>query len=212
MSEIEIESADDAEEEREALKLQLELLDSIHQRSIFVPSRTVFLSSDTSSLEGETGTDSKMAEYFMKNIHFLECISSEPITVVTNNIGGDVYHGLAIFDTIKNSSCRIKMLVRGHAMSMGSVILQAAHERIMAPNAVQMIHYGSIGCSAESKTFLKWAKEEERLLIWLEAMYLERIRQKRPEYKLEDVKKLLVHDTFLTAQASVDLGLADTIG
>jgi len=187
-------------------------VDKFHDYSLYIPKRTIFIGSEDNDIEhGESGTDGAMAERAIKNIAILEGISSEPIKIIMNNIGGDEYHGFAIYDAIKACESFVTIQIFGHAMSMGSIILQAADERIMAPTSRQMIHYGTWGIHDHAKTTQQWAKEGERIDKWMEEMYLEKIREKHPKYALSKLKSLLDHDTFLTAQESVDLGLADKV-
>lgn len=187
-------------------------VDKFHDYNLYIPTRTIYVGSEDHSMsEGESGTDGQMAETIIKNLTILEGLSSEEITIVMNNIGGDTYHGCAIYDAIKACKSHVVIKVFGHAMSMGSVILQAADQRIMAPSAKQMIHYGTWGVSDHSKTAIKQAKEFEKMDEWLEDVYLRRIQEKLPGFTLGKLEKLLDHDTYLTAQESVDLGLADSI-
>lgn len=187
-------------------------VDRFHDYGIYIPTRTLFMGSEEYSMEdGESGTDGKMAERIIKNILILEGLNKEPITIVMNNIGGDVNHGLAIYDTIKNCESHVTIKVLGNSCSMGSVILQAADERIMAPNAVQMIHYGKMSVNDNNKTVLKQVEESKRIDKWMENMYLEKIQQKNPDFKKSRLKQMFTHDTYLTAEQSVDLGLADKI-
>ena len=187
-------------------------VDKFHDYSLYIPKRTVFIGSEAYDLEhGESGTDGLMAERIVKNLAILEGMSSEPITILMNNIGGDEYHGFAIYDAIKTCKSPVSIIIYGHAMSMGSIILQAADERIMAPTSRQMIHYGTWGIHDHAKTAQKWAKEGEKIDEWMEQMYLNRIKEKHPEFHLAKLKKMLDHDTFLTASESVALGLADKI-
>jgi len=159
----------------------------------------------------ESGTDGLMAEKFLKNITILESVSADPITIILNNTGGDPNHGLAIYDAIKACKAIVTIKVFRNAASMGSVILQAANKRIMSPNAVQLIHYGTLSVDGHAKTTYKIADENKRMDKWMEKMYLSKIQAKHPNYTLVELQKLLDHDTFLTAQESVRLGLADKI-
>jgi ATP-dependent Clp protease protease subunit len=186
-------------------------VDKFHEYGLYIPTRTIYMGSETYSEDGEGGVDGLMAERFVKNITVLETISSEPITILMNNIGGDEYHGFAIYDSILMSKSHITIKVVGHAMSMGSIILQAADKRIMMPTSRQMIHYGTWGCHNHAKTAQKWAQEGLKIDKWMEKMYLVKIQQKHPDYKMEDLQKMLDHDTFLTASESIKLGLADEI-
>jgi len=169
------------------------------------------MGSETADENSESGVDSKMAERQIKNLHILETASSDPITIILNNPGGDINHGLAIYDAIKNCKSHVTIKVLGHAMSMGSIILQAADKRIMAPNASQMIHYGSLAVDKEAKTVYKIVEEYKRIDKWVEDMYLAKIKEKNPHYTRARLQRLLNHDTFLTATQSVELGLADKI-
>lgn len=187
-------------------------IDKFHDYSIYIPTRTLFMGSEENSNEhGESGTDGAMAERMVKNLHLLETIGKDPITILMNNIGGDEYHGFAIYDAIKDCESHVIVKVYGHAMSMGSIILQAADERIMAPTSRQMIHYGTWGVHDHAKTSRKWSDEGVKIDEWMENMYLEKIKVKHPDFSLAKLKKMLDHDTFLTARDSVNLGLADKV-
>lgn len=187
-------------------------VERFHENNIFLPTRTLYMGSEEHHLEvGESGTDGAMAERLVKNLHVLDTIAQEPITIYMNNLGGDEYACFAIIDAIRLCQSRITVVAMGHAMSAGSLILQAADDRVMSPLAVQMIHYGTWSCNDHSKTFQQWAREGRRIDEWMEQYYLERIREKLPKYTLKMLKKLLRHDTFLTAAESVRLGLCDRI-
>ncbi|CAK9253113.1 unnamed protein product [Sphagnum jensenii] len=159
----------------------------------------------------EGGCDYLMAERAIKNIHILESVNKEPIFILMNNIGGDEYHGFAIYDAIKACESHVTIKVFGHAMSMGSIILQAADDRIMAPTSRQMIHYGTWGVVDHAKTTQKWAKEGEKIDKWIEQMYLAKMKEKNSHFTLARLQRMLDHDTFLTAKESVECGLADKV-
>jgi ATP-dependent protease ClpP protease subunit len=153
-----------------------ENLDSWFDLNLDVDGRVIYMGSVGKTYdENETGVDNFMAEYFIKGMHFLEARKKDPITILMNNPGGDWYHGMAIYDAIKTSSCHCTIKVYGHAMSMGSVILQAADHRIMMPNSRLMIHYGYNGMSGHTKIFEKWADEGKRINYQMESIYIDRM-------------------------------------
>ena len=156
-----------------------------------IASRTIFMGSINSNYGSETGVDNFMAEYFIKGLHTLENISVEPIIVVMNNPGGIWYHGMAIYDAIICSPCKIIIKVYGHAMSMGSIILQAADYRIMMPNSRMMIHYGFSGFSGESKTSSRWANENNRVNYEMEDIYLEAWLNFEKQYGTEKLQEVV---------------------
>ena len=186
-------------------------LSRFHEHDVHLPTRTIYLGSETDDENGESGVNAVMVKKFIKNLRALDSASRRPITIVLNNPGGDYYHGIAIYDAIR--ACRSKIIIEvfGHAMSMGSVILQAADVRIMSENSSQMIHYGTLSYSGHSKTAIRWADQEKRINRRVEEIYWNRMLEKNKSTTLVNIKTLLEHDTFLTAQESVALGLADHI-
>jgi ATP-dependent Clp protease protease subunit len=187
--------------------------DRLHDYGIYTPSRLIYVGSAQSDSDlNEAGTDYLMAEKLIKNLTILEHISQEPITIVMNNLGGSWYDGLAIYDRIKNSPCHVTIKVYGQAMSMGALILQAADSRVVSANSKIMIHYGqnSIG-EVHTKVFETWAEESKKENLKMEQILLDKINQKDKDFTLKKLKKMLDFDTILSAQESVDLGLADVI-
>ena len=136
--------------------------------------RTIYMGS-ISGGSYESGVDNFMAEYFIKALHILENINNEPVIIIMNNPGGSWYHGMAIFDAITYSPCSIIIKVYGSAMSMGSVILQAADYRIMMPNARMMIHYGTNGFFGDAKNLERWSDEGIRINLEMENIYIKSI-------------------------------------
>ena len=162
-------------------------LDKWFDLNVDTDTRTIFMGSTGYTYDdSETGVDHTMAEYFIKGMHTLECKNNKPITIIMNNPGGDWYHGMAIYDAIKCASVECTVKVYGHAMSMGSIILQAADNRIMMPSSRFMIHYGYDGKSGHAKIVYKWADEGKRVNWDMENIYLERML----EYEATSGKKL----------------------
>lgn len=187
-------------------------IDKFHDYSVYIPTRTIYVGSVNCDDDGESGVDSAMADRLLKNLSILEAMSAEPITIIMNNPGGDWYHGIAIYDAVKNSKCHITMKILGHAMSMGAIILQAADERIISPNSRFMIHYGYMGMdSNHPKIFQKWSDESKKLDKDMERLLLARIHEKHPTFPLGKLQKMLNFDTILSASETIQLGLADKV-
>ena len=177
------------------------------EQGLYIPTRTVYMGE---VLDG--GTDHVMAERVIKRLHVLDAKQDAPIAILMNNPGGDEYHGLAIYDAILGCKNHVTITAYGHAMSMGSIILQAADERIMSPNARMLIHHGTWAPPEDHpKTVLSWAEEGQRFSKWMIDMYLAKIREKHPRYRRDTLDRLLDFDALLTAQETVDLGLADRL-
>lgn len=201
-----------------ARKTQLDDIEKFFSHDVYLPTRTLYMGSCGQDWDGgDAGVNFMMAERVVKGLHVLEACAPKPpadnvITLVMNNPGGDVYHGMAIYDAIRACISHVTIKVYGHAMSMGAVILQAADERVLAPNAKVMIHYGYQGhASNHPRIVQRWCEEYKRVDAKMEEILLARIREKHPTFPPERVRELLMFDTILTAQEAVDLGLADAI-
>lgn len=187
-------------------------IDKLHDYDIHVSSRTVTIFSVHTGLDGsESGVDSSLAERVIKNLAILESINNEPINIILNTPGGCWYSGMAIFDAIAKCKSHVTIKGIGQVMSMGSVIMQAGDVRQLYPYARMMIHYGYSAWEGHSKTGEKIARECSFLDRQMEKIFLEKIKEKHPNFTLKRLQKMLDHDTYLSAREAVSLGLADSI-
>ena len=194
---------------------KLDDIDRLYEYGIYMPTRTIFMESLSEDYEGnESGVNYAMAARIAKSLHIMDRSApnlDKPITIEMNNCGGDYYHGMAIFDAIRECKNRVTIKGIGYVMSMGSIILQAADERVLTPNARLMIHYGYAGVHDHPKIVKKWSDEYEKINDWMELLYLEKINERHPGFTLEQVKGLCNFDTILSAREAVEFGLADRI-
>ena len=93
------------------------------------------------------------------------------IEIVFNSPGGDVTHGLALFDfiqEIKAKGHKVTTKTLGMAASMAGILLQAGSHRQMGREAWVLIHeasFGAVGSYGEVEDRLKWVeKVQERIL------------------------------------------------
>jgi ATP-dependent Clp protease protease subunit len=99
-----------------------------------------------------------MSERLIKALYLLQQKPEEPIRIILNSFGGCWYNGMAIYDAIRSCPAHVTIEVFGAAMSMGSIILQAADERVIHPNATIMVHDGyETRVGDIPKTFENWA-------------------------------------------------------
>lgn len=180
---------------------------------IFIPSRKIYIGSTTTDVDGnESGVDSAMARSFEIQISTLEYFDDKkPITVTMNNLGGDQYHAMAIYDRIMGSPCQVIMQATGYVMSAGSIILQAADRRLLSRNATVMLHYGTSGSAGHKLDVERWADESKRLRMEMEEIYLGQMVKKDPSMNVEKLRALIQFDLYLDAGKAVKLGLADGI-
>jgi len=98
-----------------------------HEFGVYIPSRFIYFGSEFYGEDGsETGVDFESTKKLIKNLHILETLSKEPITIIMNSPGGEWLHGIAVYDYIKSIESKVIIRCSGFCMSMATVILQAA--------------------------------------------------------------------------------------
>lgn len=185
-----------------ARKTNLESIDRFHMYDLHVETRTIFMGPETTH---------ETAEIFFKNMHHLESLNSEPIRIIMTNDGGDWIQGMGIYDTIANSPCHVSILVKGFAASMGSIILQAADDRILYPNSKVLIHYGQLEVTGHPHNVQRWVDDCKKEEIIMEQLYLKKIQEKQPDFTISQLRKRMSQDYILTAEEAVELNLADRV-
>jgi len=192
-----------------AKKLNNDDISHFIDNDLYVPTRTVYIG-PMSSVEYEV--NAMMAERAIKNLHILDSKSSEPIEIISLNYGGGVLEGMAIYDSIKLCRSSVTMKIFGCANSMGSVILQAADKRLIAPNAEVMLHYGYASYGENHPKAIRNAQKKDRKYdMWMVDLYLEKIREKVPNFTRAQLDKWLDFDKYMTAEEAIKYGLADAI-
>ena len=131
------------------------------------------------------------------------------ISVYVNSPGGDVYAGLAIYDTMAFVKPDVRTICVGIAMSMGAVILAAGTKgkRSALPNAKILIHQvwtGQFGGQASdveirAREVIDLKKRVEQILADHSGQPLDRVS--------EDTDR----DHFMTASEAVEYGLIDEV-
>ena len=175
---------------------------------LLLEERRLWIGSGVLESGEETGTDAHMAERLIKNLNILQMgpKGEEPIIIQMNNLGGLWAHGMAMYDAIKACKAPVRIEAIGYCMSMGSVILQAADERILYPNTQIMVHDGSDGYEGHARNFEAWANESKRARQKMYSIYAERSKKSSAYW----AKKCVV-DWSMSAEQAVEEGLADMI-
>lgn len=196
----------------------LEAIEIFHRFNILPRARIINLISDVNMDDGEEfGVGYSMSTAFINNLTILESISSEPITVLLNTGGGSEEQGMAIYDAIRASKSHITIKVVGTCMSMGSVILQSADERVLSPNCMIMFHDGVsssvVSNHAEaansSRFFEQYGKRLDDILY---ARILEkRSKDNHAPMSRKAFDMMCLKGKYMFAEEAVELGLADRI-
>jgi ATP-dependent protease ClpP protease subunit len=201
-----------------------DLLQDVHNYGASLSSREIFLHNFCGTEEVNPGVEYRMANTFIKNITMLSKKSNDDITIHMHSIGGEWSDGMAIFDAINICKSKVSIIVYGQAESMSSIILQAAHERIMTANSYFMLHYGSTSNSGEYSNVHNWMKFEENICekmfdIYAGRCYRSSFFKEKYGGKKESInkvkswlkRKLKDGDWYMDAENSVYFGFADRI-
>ena len=150
-----------------------------------------------------------MANVIIAQILFLE--SEDPkkeINLYINSPGGLVTAGLGIYDTMQYIKPDVSTLCIGQAASMGSFLLAAGKKgkRFSLPNSRIMVHQPSAGFQGQATDIEIHANEVLALKKRLNEIY-----SKHTGKSVDDVKKALERDNFMTPDTAKEFGLIDEV-
>jgi len=140
---------------------------------------------------------------------FLE--SEDPkkeINLYINSPGGLVTAGLGIYDTMQYIKPDVSTLCIGQAASMGSFLLAAGKKgkRFSLQNSRIMVHQPSAGFQGQATDIEIHANEVLALKKRLNEIY-----SKHTGKSVDDVKKALERDNFMTPDTAKEFGLIDEV-
>ena len=130
------------------------------------------------------------------------------IYLYINSPGGLVTAGLGIYDTMQYIKSEVSTLCIGQACSMGSFLLGAGQKgkRFSLPNSRIMVHQPSAGFQGQATDIEIHANEVLSLKKRLNEIY-----SKHTGKSVDDIKKALERDNFLTAENAKSFGLIDQV-
>ena len=194
-------------------------LESIHNNSIDVKRRIIYIHSDMDS--EESGVDFRMAVNFVKNLDYLNSISNQPITLKMLSFGGCWNYGMAIYDAIANSKSYVTFISYAHARSMSSIIPQAANKRLINKHCDFMVHYGTYEDSGDFRQVssgLKFTEKQNDVMLHIYANKCikgEYFREREMDHKktFNYIKNKIdkLTDWWMTAEEAVYYGFMDKV-
>ena len=130
------------------------------------------------------------------------------IYLYINSPGGLVTAGLGIYDTMQYIKPEVSTLCIGQAASMGSFLLAAGSKgkRFSLPNSRIMVHQPSAGFQGQATDIEIHANEVLSLKKRLNEIY-----SKHTGKSVEEIKKALERDNFMTAETAKSFGLIDEV-
>ncbi len=156
-----------------------------------------------------TPIDDQVANLVVAQLLHLE--SDDPdkdINMYINSPGGQVYAGLAIYDTMQFVKPDVATTCVGVAMSMGSLILTggAPGKRAALPNSRILIHQPSGGYEGKQADIEVHAREILELRRRTDEIYSHHTGQ-----TVEQVHDDMERDRYMTPEQAVEYGLIDRV-
>jgi ATP-dependent Clp protease protease subunit len=131
-----------------------------------------------------------------------------PIQMYINSPGGQVYAGMAIYDTMQMIPNSISTLAVGMTASFGTVLLTAGSkgQRFALPNATIHMHQPLGGATGQASDIEIQAKEILRLKDRLNEILAWHTGQ-----TMETIEKDTNRDFYVDAEGAVEYGLVDQV-
>lgn len=155
------------------------------------------------------GVDDHSANLVVAQMLYLESEdSTADILFYINSPGGSVTAGMSIYDTMQFVKPDISTIVMGQACSMGSCLAMAGTngKRMILPNATHMIHQPLGGYSGQASDAEIHVRELVKWKTVLTGLYETHTGQ-----SYDVLRNDMERDNFMTAEESVEYGLADQI-
>jgi len=130
------------------------------------------------------------------------------IYLYINTPGGLVTAGLGIYDTMQYIKPEVSTLCIGQAASMGSFLLAAGAngKRFSLPNSRIMVHQPSAGFQGQATDIEIHANEVLSLKKRLNEIY-----SKHTGKSVDEIKKALERDNFMSPESAKEFGLIDLV-
>ncbi len=156
-----------------------------------------------------TPINDQVANLIVAQLLHLESEDPEKdIAIYVNSPGGNVYAGLAIYDTIQFIKPDVSTICIGIAMSMGALLLAGGTKgkRYVLPNSKILIHQLSGGFEGPAADIEIHAREALSL-----RKRLDEILAKHTGQPMEKVERDTERDYFMTAEDALAYGIVDKI-
>ena len=153
--------------------------------------------------------DDQIANLIVAQLLHLE--SEDPdkdISLYINSPGGQIYSGLAIYDTMQFIKPDVTTICFGMAMSMGSLLLAGGTngKRLALPNSRILIHQPSGGYQGQSADIEIHAQEILDLRRRMDVIYAQHTKQ-----TIEKVHDDMDRDRYFKPEEAVEYGLIDRV-
>jgi ATP-dependent Clp protease, protease subunit len=156
-----------------------------------------------------TPIDDQIGNLVVAQLLHLESVDPDKdISIYINSPGGDVYSGLAIYDTMQFIKPDVQTICFGVAMSMGSLLLTGGTKgkRFALPNSRILIHQVSAGFEGQATDIEIHAREVLAIRERIDEIFAEHTGK-----ELAQVHEDMERDRFFKADEAAEYGLIDEV-
>src|SRR4028119_1593883 len=167
--------------------------------SLLLKERIIFLG---------TAIDQHVANLVVAQLLYLDSENHSQISLYINSPGGEIYAGLAIYDTMKILKSPVSTIAVGFSGSMGTVILTsgANGRRYALPHATVHMHPAGGGAKGYTEDVRIAYMEQERL-----QNQVFHLIGKFSGHSREEIEDMFRRDRFFNALEAKDYGLVDDV-
>lgn len=132
---------------------------------------------------------------------------NDPINLIINSDGGDVYEALGMIDYIQSLNVKVNTICRGRAMSAAALLLcSGTGVRAVSKNSTIMFHEMSSGIYGKSSDMKANVQHMEKLEEILVSIMSENSKKDGKFWKEKTIK-----DYYLSPEEALELGVIDSI-
>lgn len=132
---------------------------------------------------------------------------NDPLNIVINSDGGDVYEALGMIDYIQSLNVKVNTICRGRAMSAAALLLcSGTGVRAVSKNSTIMFHEMSSGIYGKSSDMKANVQHMEKLEEILVSIMSENSKKDVNFWKDKTIK-----DYYLSPEEALELGVIDSI-
>ena len=128
------------------------------------------------------------------------------LTVHINSMGGSMWDGISMHNTLKQTGYKVVTWVDGMAASAASIVAMGGSEVVMADGAELMIHNPWTIAMGDAAEFRKYADHLDKAKSELVSIYAKKSGQSE-----EHISDLMDAESFFNADEAVEIGLADLV-
>jgi len=136
----------------------------------------------------------------------LQGLGNKNLNVYINSLGGSVFDGIAIYNTLRNYKGKVTTKIQGIGASIASVIALAGNRIEMSDNSLLMIHDPYAVAGGNSTEMRKTAELLDKIRNEIAGIY-----QKQTGLNKETIEELMTNETWFNSTEALEKGFITDI-